>query len=147
MVGFICHLVFYPNTGQGAVMMSNSDGGSRLHRELGAAIASEYGWPDLPVRRTVATATPDRLRELVGVYSLDAYPDTTFTVTLEGRTAKGQINRYPQFVLTPTTEPDLYILPRESMEIHFRRGDDGSVNAVTLGRAGDAGNRYSRKVE
>jgi CubicO group peptidase (beta-lactamase class C family) len=147
MVGFICHLVFYPNTGQGAVMMSNSDGGRWLHRELGAAIAAEYGWPDLPVRRTVKSATLEQLRELVGVYSLDAYPKTTFTVTLEEGTAKGRINQYPPFVLTPTTERDLYILPRESMEILFSRDDDGSVTAVTLGRAGDAGNRYSRKPE
>jgi CubicO group peptidase (beta-lactamase class C family) len=147
MVGFICHLVFYPNSGQGAVMMSNSDGGRWLHRELEAAIAAEYGWPDLPVRRRVATATPDQLRELAGVYTLDAYPTTTFTVTVEDGTATGQINQYPPFELTPTTEADLYILPRESMEILFSRDDDGSVTAVALGRAGDAGHRYSRKVD
>lgn len=147
MVGFICHLVFYPNIGQGAVMMSNSDGGRWLHRELEAAIAAEYGWSGLPVRRTLGSATPEQLRELAGVYSLDASPKTTFTVVVEGVTAKGQINQYPPFELVPTTEPDLYLLPRESMEILFSRDIDGAISAVILGRAGDAGNRYSRKLE
>jgi CubicO group peptidase (beta-lactamase class C family) len=147
MVGFICHLVFYPNTGQGAVMMSNSDGGRWLHREIEAAIAAEYGWPDLPVRRTLGSATPEQLRDLAGVYTLDMSPKTTFTVTIEGDTASGQINQYPPFELTPTTEADLYILPRESMEILFSRNADGTVDAVKLGRAGNAGNRYSRKTE
>jgi CubicO group peptidase (beta-lactamase class C family) len=145
MVGFICNMIFYPNTGQGAVLMSNSDGGRWVQQELLAAIAHEYDWPGHPVRRTAREATPEELQELVGVYSLDASPKTTFTVEMDGSVARGRINQYPNFELTPTTDPDLYVLPRESLEIVFRRGEDGSIAGVTLRRAGSSGNSYSRQ--
>jgi CubicO group peptidase (beta-lactamase class C family) len=147
MVGFVAQLVFYPNVGKGAVIMANSEGGRWLNKELMAAIADEFDWPGYPVRRSLGTATPEQLRELVGVYSLDASPKTTFTVTLQDGTAIGRINQYPPFELSPTTEADLYVLPRESLEILFRRGEDGNIAKVTLRRAGDAGNAYSRRGE
>jgi hypothetical protein len=99
------------------------------------------------VRRSLGTATREQLRELVGVYSLDSSPKTTFTVKLEEGIAIGQINQYPPFELSPTTDTDLYVLPRESLEIVFRRGEDGDISKVTLRRAGDAGNSYSRRPE
>jgi hypothetical protein len=99
------------------------------------------------VRRSLGTATPEQLRELVGVYSLDASPEITFTVKMEDDGAIGQINHYPPFELTPTTEPDLFVLPRESLEILFRRAEDGTVAKVTLRRAGDAGNAYTRLAD
>lgn len=92
-------------------------------------------------------ATPKQLRELIGIYSLDASPKTTFSVKLEDGVSIGQINQYPPFELTPTTEPDLFVLPRESLEILFRRTEDGRVARVTLRRAGDAGNSYSRRPD
>jgi len=145
MVGFVCLFVFYPNTGQGAVLMSNSSGGRWLQQELLAAIAQEYEWPGYPVRRTLGKSTPEQLQELVGVYSLDSSPKTTFTVTIEKGAAIGQINKYPTFEMESTTERDLYVLPRESLEVLFRRGEDGTIARVTLRRSGDSGNSYSRR--
>jgi CubicO group peptidase (beta-lactamase class C family) len=147
MVGFIANLVFYPNVGKGAVLMTNSEGGRWLNQELIAAIADEFDWPGYPVRRSLATVTPEQLQELVGVYSLDASPKTTFTVRLEEDKAIGQINQYPPFELSPTTEADLYVLARESLEMVFRRAEDGSISKVTLRRAGDAGNSFSRRAD
>lgn len=145
MIGFVAQLVFYPNVGKGAVLMANSEGGRWLNKELMAAIAHEFEWPGYPVRRSLGSATPEQLRELVGVYSLDASPKTTFTVKLQDGAAIGQINQYPPFELSPTTDADLYVLPRESLEILFRRGEDGNIAKVSLRRAGDAGNSYSRR--
>jgi CubicO group peptidase (beta-lactamase class C family) len=145
MDGFITHMVFYPNAGKGAILMASSDGGSWLNQELIAAIAREHAWPGYPVRRRIATVSAEQMRELVGDYSLDAFPDTVFTVRMKGGALEGQINQYPPFELTPTTEQDLFVLPRESLEILFRR-TDGRVTKVTLRRAGDAGNAYTRKV-
>ena len=42
MVGFITHLVFYPNLRKGAVVMANSGGGRWVNHQLIAAIANEY---------------------------------------------------------------------------------------------------------
>jgi CubicO group peptidase (beta-lactamase class C family) len=147
MVGFVAHLVFYPNVGKGAVVMSNSDGGRWVNQELIAAIAHEYGWPGYPVRRSLGTVAPEEIGELVGVYSLDAAPANTFTVTREDGKAIGQVNQYPPFDMTPTDEPDLFVLASESLEIVFGRKEDGAVTQVTLRRAGDTGNTYTRRLK
>lgn len=44
--GFICQFVAYVDRGQGAVVMTNSDAGGTIAREVVNAIASVYGWPD-----------------------------------------------------------------------------------------------------
>jgi len=144
MVGFITHLVFYPNAGKGAVVMASSDGGRWLNPELMAAIGSEFGWPDYPVRHTLASAPAERLRELVGVYFLDAGPGFKLSVTLDDGVATGQINEYPPFKLEPTTEPDLYVLPEQSMELVFQRSDEGSIEQVLLRQVADTGAIYTR---
>ena len=147
MDGFVAHLVFYPASGQGAVVMSNSDGGSLLNGELIAAIAAEFQWPGYPVRRRLGTASPEQLDPLVGVYESDAHPGTTFAVRLDGDVATGQVNQYPRFELTPTDVPDHFVLPSRSLEVVFERDDAGHVDAVTLGTAGEAGSRYSRRPD
>jgi CubicO group peptidase (beta-lactamase class C family) len=38
-------LLVYPETGQGAVVMTNSATGSNLRIEVLLSIAAEYGWP------------------------------------------------------------------------------------------------------
>jgi hypothetical protein len=43
--GFEASLVCGQN-GQGAVVMTNAQGGMKLASEIVAAIAAEYGWPD-----------------------------------------------------------------------------------------------------
>jgi CubicO group peptidase (beta-lactamase class C family) len=144
MPGFICNLVFYPNTGQGAVIMASSGGGMRLQQELMAAIAQEHGWPGFLVWRTLAAAKPGQLEELVGRYALDVSPKLVLSVTLEDGTATGQVNEFPPFQLEPTTKPDLYVLPSQSLEIVFRRATDGTVTGVVMRRVGTSGHHYSR---
>ena len=43
--GFHCDLVYFPETGQGAAIMTNGDLGQQLMSEIRLAIAAEYGWP------------------------------------------------------------------------------------------------------
>jgi CubicO group peptidase (beta-lactamase class C family) len=43
--GATCWLVGYPESGQGAVVMTNGAKGNRLAMEIVRAIAQEYGWP------------------------------------------------------------------------------------------------------
>ena len=44
--GYWCYLVAFPATGQGAVVMTNSDSGERLVNELIESLKVEYGWPE-----------------------------------------------------------------------------------------------------
>jgi len=48
---------------------------------------------------------------------------------------------------TASADLDLYVLPFESLEIVFRQADDGTISGVTLRRAGDSGNSYSRLTD
>lgn len=147
MTGFMSMLAFYPEAGKGVAVMVNSEGEGPqlLAPELIASIADEYAWPGYPVRRTLGTATPQQLEELVGVYALDALPGFTFSVTVQDGKAIGQIKKYPPFEIQPTTEADLFVQPRENLEIVFRRGGDGRITGVVLRRAGETGSAFSRR--
>ena len=48
--GFRCFLFAYAETGQGAVIMTNGDGGGGLANDILRGIAREYGWPDYTVK-------------------------------------------------------------------------------------------------
>ena len=53
--GFTCVLVAYVETGQGAIVMTNSDNGPPLFNEILRAISQEYNWKDnRPRERTTA---------------------------------------------------------------------------------------------
>ena len=45
--GFRCAMLLFPERGQGAVVMTNGDGGGVLVREVLRAIGEQYGWPHL----------------------------------------------------------------------------------------------------
>jgi CubicO group peptidase (beta-lactamase class C family) len=47
-IGYQGYLILYPATGQGMVVMTNSDNGSRLAGALIKRAAAAYEWPDLP---------------------------------------------------------------------------------------------------
>jgi CubicO group peptidase (beta-lactamase class C family) len=46
--GYQGYLIFYPDTGQGMVVLTNSDNGSKLAEALIGRAAKAYGWPHLP---------------------------------------------------------------------------------------------------
>ncbi len=43
--GYRCHMVGYPATGQGFVIMTNSDTGGELIKEVSQLVAKTYAWP------------------------------------------------------------------------------------------------------
>lgn len=47
-VGYQGYLILYPATGQGLVVMTNSDNGSKLAEAVIRRAAEVYGWPELP---------------------------------------------------------------------------------------------------
>jgi CubicO group peptidase (beta-lactamase class C family) len=53
--GYRAIMLGYPATGQGAVIMANSDTSPELVKELLASLAAEYGWPE-PARPTPPAA-------------------------------------------------------------------------------------------
>ncbi|HKA64498.1 MAG TPA: serine hydrolase domain-containing protein [Methyloceanibacter sp.] len=47
-IGYQGYLILFPASGQGLVVMTNSDNGSKLAEALIKRAASAYGWPELP---------------------------------------------------------------------------------------------------
>lgn len=69
--GFRAQVLFFPATGQGAAVMSNSDAGDRLNQEILNGLAAEYGWPGYGPRRITPVAVdPAMLRRVAGEYLL-----------------------------------------------------------------------------
>jgi len=67
--GFRCYMMAYPERGQGAVIMTNSDLGGDLMPELLRSLSVEYGWPDFkPSEKDVAELGARELEALAGSY-------------------------------------------------------------------------------
>lgn len=81
-VGFVSEYVIYPDSCQGAVVMTNADQGGWLIAELLRAIGDAYGWPEArpsPVQRAMPLTEAIALR-FVGSYRLRDFPSEGFTV-------------------------------------------------------------------
>lgn len=90
-VGFRSLWLMYPDTCQGATIMSNGDEGMTLAYEIARAIAEAYRWPDpMPSEHIRAiNAGPEVLARFVGAYELVDFPTERFevSITAEGRLA------------------------------------------------------------
>lgn len=81
--GFVSEYVMYPDTCQGAVVMTNADQGGWLVTETLRAIGEAYGWPDRPppLVQTAAPLTDAIAERFVGSYRLRDFPAERFTIT------------------------------------------------------------------
>lgn len=69
--GFRAQLTYFPESGQGAVIMVNGDGGDGLIDEIQRAIAVEYDWPALaPLRLAPADLDEAQVLALTGDYAM-----------------------------------------------------------------------------
>ncbi|HEX8360840.1 MAG TPA: serine hydrolase domain-containing protein [Longimicrobium sp.] len=83
--GFRAQLIYFPETGQGAAVMTNGEGGDRLAREILLALSAAYGWPGYGEIRPLAIS-PDALDRYTGAYSMtQPYPITLTFTRQEGR--------------------------------------------------------------
>jgi CubicO group peptidase (beta-lactamase class C family) len=128
--GFRCQLVAYLESGQGAIVMTNADGGGRLAGEVMRAIAAEYGWPGYPRARekTVAAVEPAILESYAGRYAMR--PGRDVSVVLEA----GKLfllDRSQRIVLLPESATRFFEL-QENSEIEFLKGPDGAVTGALI---------------
>lgn len=82
-VGYKCRMVGYMNSGQGVVVMTNSENGAELIAEIIRSVAAEYGWPDFhPRERVIVKVDPQSYDSYVGEYEIA--PGLILFVTREG---------------------------------------------------------------
>jgi hypothetical protein len=127
--GFTCTLVAYLDTGQGAVIMTNGDGGSGLFNEILRAIAREYGWPDYqPTEKTVTDVNPAVYRSYVGEYDVNGIRTT---ITTDGDQLFAFASPLgPQRVrLYPSAENRFFLLDQD-VDLTFVKDTQGHVTEM-----------------
>lgn len=127
--GFQSMLVLYPHLGRGAVVLTNSDNGSRLISEILRGLAREYGWPDYQVVERAAHALPaGTFGAYVGRYERE---DTVLTFTeRDGRYfvqssagTRREIFAQSKSEFFTLTSPDVFV---------FERNASGAVTHLVL---------------
>jgi CubicO group peptidase (beta-lactamase class C family) len=123
--GFIAELRCLPATGQGAVVMLNSNQGDVLRAEIMAAIGREYGWPDSGAPPSTGLA-PSRC---AGLY--DGAHGLRVAVTAAAA-ADILLEMAPQPPLRLRRLGDAYGTDAFKLRVRFEPADDGTAAAMTL---------------
>lgn len=132
--GYRCVLVAYKNTGQGAVVMTNSDRGSSVAEELLRSIAKEYGWLDyLPKEKILAHVDPKVYGSYAGQYELA--PNFILTITAADGRLMGQASGQPKLELFPESETRFFATA-VSVELTFVKDASGQVTHLILRQGG-----------
>lgn len=128
--GFESVFVGYTHTGDGAVVMTNAQGGTVLAEEVLRGIAAAYGWPDFhATERSAVAVSPATLARNVGTFSLPGGP--AYVISLENghlyATAPSGL-RSELFAQSPTA----FFLQDAAAELHFNPDAEGKVNELTI---------------
>jgi len=132
--GYESLFVGYDRNGDGAAVMTNAQGGSRLAREVMSAIATAYDWPDWrPAVRTEVKVDPAVLARYVGAYQLA--PNFSITFTLEGNQLMSQATGQPKVPVYPESQTKFFLKVVDA-EVEFFTDNKGNVSYMILHQGG-----------
>ncbi len=132
--GYESLFVGYDRNGDGAAVMTNAQGGSRLAGEVMSAIATAYEWPDWrPAVRTQIKVDPAVLARYVGTYQLA--PNFSIAFTLEGDQLMTQATDQPKIPVYPESQTKFFLKVVDA-EVEFFTDDKGQVSYVMLHQGG-----------
>jgi hypothetical protein len=134
-VGYKSYAVGYLQTGQGAVVMTNSENGGQLGFEILRSISAEYGWPDFrPKERVIGKIDPAAYDDYVGEYDLGV-PGPHIIITREGDKLISQGPQQPKAELLPES-PATFFLNEVDATFTFVRDEKGQISEVIIRRGG-----------
>jgi CubicO group peptidase (beta-lactamase class C family) len=123
--GYKAILVAYPETGQGAVILTNGDRGTRLMDEILLSVATAYDWVDYaPKIKTMAKIDPAATSRLEGTYVLDTMSQVRLVVVPRGERLSLRIVQpggEDMSELLPAA-PDRFFRRDIEFEVHFEPG-------------------------
>jgi CubicO group peptidase (beta-lactamase class C family) len=132
--GFESLFVAYERSGEGAVVMTNAQGGSRIASEIMRSIAREYSWPDFrPTVRVGTKVAPTILARYVGTYEVSQAFSITFT--LEGDQLMTQATNQPKFPIFPESDTKFFLKVVDA-EVEFLSDSKGQVSYLVLHQNG-----------
>jgi CubicO group peptidase (beta-lactamase class C family) len=136
--GFLCMLFAYLDTGQGAVVMTNGDGGNALFNEILRAISHEYGWPDYQQREKTAVAgNPAAYPSYIGEYEVNG---THLTISQRGQDLFVQAPpAWPQPLKLYPAGDDQFFLVDEDVDLSFAKDTEGRVVEMRARAGGQNG--------
>jgi hypothetical protein len=122
-------MVAYARTGQGAIVMTNSEQGDALCGEILRGIAREYGWADYLAEKTIVQVDVQKLSGYVGEY--DFLGASKYTVLIEDGKLKSIGNTGTKFDLLAESETKFFIRER-AVEFVFVKDASGRVTEMIL---------------
>lgn len=130
--GFRCQLIAYTDSGQGAVVMTNSDNGGGLAQEILLAVAKEYGWPEYTSKERVLVSVDTKIYDAyVGQYELA--PGINLGITKEGEKLIGEASGQ-RIELFPESEDQFFAVTND-IQIKFVKDDQGRVIRLVINGA------------
>ena len=129
--GFHADVIMYPETGQGAVIMTNGDGGPALIPEILNAIADEYHWPEPRVENvTQVPLDSSSVAALIGDYTTTV-GNVHLLVRHEGSRLTFEIPKYfPAQELIPES-PSSFVASDLGWHVRATRGT-GERDSLTV---------------
>ncbi len=129
--GFRNNMVAYTETGQGAVVMTNSNNGDALSEEILRGIANEYGWADyLEKEKTIVRLDSQKFAAYPGEYDFPG--QGKYIVSIEDGKLKLQGARSSnKFELLAESETQFFLRQRPG-EIVFVKNADGRVTEMII---------------
>jgi CubicO group peptidase (beta-lactamase class C family) len=132
--GFESTMSAYEQDGEGAVVMTNAQGGSRLADEVMRSIAAVYHWPDFqPKVRATVTVDPKILSTYVGTYELS--PKFSLIVTVEDGHLVTQGTGQSSFSMLAASETKFFPTAFDA-EIEFFKDEQGKLSYLMLRQNG-----------
>jgi CubicO group peptidase (beta-lactamase class C family) len=132
--GFEAVLVAYQQSGDGAVIMTNAQGGQLLANEILRSIASVYSWPDFhPIVRASVKVDPALLSTYTGVYELS--PTFSITITLENGQLMEQATNQRKFPLFPESQTKFFMKVVDA-QLEFFATEAGQISHLVLHQNG-----------
>jgi CubicO group peptidase (beta-lactamase class C family) len=135
--GFRSQWIVYRDSGDGAVVMTNGDGGSPLATEVLRALATTYGWRDFhPEVAAAATLDADALASYAGDYEVEGStgPDgnpVLVTMRVGDGVLEVEVPGRTSATLHPAAgEADLFFDAEDGTRIQFQRDREGAVHAA-----------------
>ena len=128
--GFRCTAWAYAKKGQGAVVMTNGDGGASLASEILRGIAAEYNWPDHKVQtRTPLSMSAEQLSAFAGTYRITG---GEVTVTVNGKGIRVRTPG-PTAEFLPESPTKFFPMSDGAPSLTFNRDPDGKVTGFKAG--------------
>lgn len=146
--GYKCFLIFWPETGLGAAIMSNGDWGGTLYMEIVRSISEAYGWTRFaPREEEVVEIAPEELQKFAGLYQ----PKAGLKIKIIVEADRIFIDN---FYVPPSGRQKLEIFPESedsffateaNAAVKFYVDDSGQVTGLRLNQSGRR--REAKKIE